>query len=92
MNFFLQFDGPDTIFDYLHASKSVTNILQAIELFTSIQNCIDPEHYKERILPRIGLLIRELTNNFTESDIKTAKKEDISKLITLVQVMSLKMS
>lgn len=86
MNFFLQVDGPDIIFDYLIAAKSVASILQAIEMFSSIQNYVDPDHYKDRIVPRIGALIRELTSNFSENDIKSAKKEDISKLINLVQV------
>ena len=90
MNLFLQIDGPDIIFDYLFTTKSVSSILQAIELFTSIQNYIDYDHYKERIIPRIGSLIRELTSNFTETDIKSAKKEDISKLISLVQVIAMK--
>ena len=70
---------------YVLAQRNVAMILEQIEVFFLMENYIEDEYYKELIVPVLAELINALTVNFNEKDVKSAKKEDISKLIKLVQ-------
>lgn len=88
MNFFIQIGGVEVLSAYTRSVKTVNCILATVEIFNQLQNCLEEDYYTKEVLPNVLEMLKTLPTQLNDEEIKSAKKEEIAKLIKLLHVKS----
>lgn len=86
LNYFIQIGAAEALTKYSTRNRNINAVLAAVEIMNSLANFLEDEFYNKEIMPEVVTTLKTLPANLNEEEIKSAKKDEIQKLIKIVHV------